>query len=256
MLYMKLKSSLSYVPGTSILNVFEVVFSLSSTVNLIAPSDAVIDNSGRDVDWVKQSATLLKDNCDLYLYTSSTGVYNPYLKSDYNEEDKVLLTMPEEFSEEEKLEYEYGIIKANSNLNLKNATSIIASCRMIKSLKEISIMQYAMNITLEVQKAVARIMRVGISAAEVVDFINEAHKRYGIESGSYFCIVLFGVDSSFPHGVRMPKKLEMNDVVLVDTGCVLHDYISDITRTYVFGEVNDEQRRIWNIEKEAQINAR
>lgn len=148
-----------------------------------------------------------------------------------------------------------GIIKANSNLNLKNATSIIASCRMIKSLKEISIIQYAMNITLEVQKAVARIMRVGISAAEVVDFINEAHKRYGIESGSYFCIVLFGVDSSFPHGVRMPKKLEMNDVVLVDTGCVLHDYISDITRTYVFGEVNDEQRRIWNIEKEAQIAA-
>ena len=148
-----------------------------------------------------------------------------------------------------------GIIKANSNLNLKNATSIIASCRMIKSLKEISIMQYAMNITLEVQKAVARIMRVGISAAEVVDFINEAHKRYGIESGPYFCIVLFGVDSSFPHGVRMPKKLEMNDVVLVDTGCVLHDYISDITRTYVFGEVNDEQRRIWNIEKEAQIAA-
>ncbi|MDC3312795.1 Xaa-Pro peptidase family protein [Flavobacteriaceae bacterium] len=148
-----------------------------------------------------------------------------------------------------------GIIKANSNLNLKNATSIIASCRMIKSLKEISIMQYAMNITLEVQKAVARIMRVGISAAEVVDFINEAHKRYGIESGSYFCIVLFGVDSSFPHGVRMPKILEMNDVVLVDTGCVLHDYISDITRTYVFGEVNDEQRRIWNIEKEAQIAA-
>lgn len=148
-----------------------------------------------------------------------------------------------------------GIVKANSNLNLKNATSIIASCRMIKSLKEISIMQYAMNITLEVQKAVARIMRVGISAAEVVDFINEAHKRYGIESGSYFCIVLFGVDSSFPHGVRMPKILEMNDVVLVDTGCVLHDYISDITRTYVFGEVNDEQRRIWNIEKEAQIAA-
>jgi 2'-hydroxyisoflavone reductase len=76
--------------------------------------DAVIDNSGRDVDWVKQSAALLKDNCDLYLYTSSTGVYYPYLKPDGNEEDKVLLTMPEEFSEEEKLEYEYGIMKANS----------------------------------------------------------------------------------------------------------------------------------------------
>ena len=113
-------------------------------------------------------------------------------------------------------------------------------------------MQRVMNITLEVQKAAARILRVGISAKEVTDFINEAHKRYGVTSGSYFCIVLFGVDSSFPHGVKSPKNLEMNDMVLIDTGCVLHDYISDITRTYVFGEANDLQRKIWNIEKEIQ----
>jgi Xaa-Pro dipeptidase len=123
---------------------------------------------------------------------------------------------------------------------------------MIKSGAEIAIMQHAMNITLEVQKAVARILRVGISAKEVEDFINEAHKRYGASSGSYFCIVLFGADSSFPHGVSRPKDLEMNDMVLVDTGCMLHDYISDITRTYVFGKANDLQRRIWNIEKETQ----
>ena len=60
------------------------------------------------------------------------------------------------------------------------------------------------------------------------------------------------MDSSFPHGVSKPKDLEMNDMVLVDTGCMLHDYISDITRTYVFGKANDLQRRIWNIEKETQ----
>ena len=148
-----------------------------------------------------------------------------------------------------------GIDKANSKLNLINAKSIIAACRMIKSFNEIAIMQHAMHITLEVQKAVARILKVGISAKEVTDFINEAHKRNGIASGSYFSIVLFGKDSSFPHGVRAPKNLELNDVVLIDTGCVLHSYISDITRTYVFGEVNEEQRRIWNIEKETQLAA-
>lgn len=145
-----------------------------------------------------------------------------------------------------------GIDQANASLNLVNAKPIIAKCRMLKSANEIAIMQHAMNITLEVQKAAARIMKVGISAKEVIDFIDQAHKRYGIPSGSYFCIVLFGKDSSFPHGVRTPKNLEMNDVVLVDTGCVLHDYISDITRTYVFGEVNEEQKRIWDIEKETQ----
>jgi Xaa-Pro dipeptidase len=148
-----------------------------------------------------------------------------------------------------------GIDKTNPKLNLVNAKPIIAECRMIKSSNEIAIMQHAMNITLEVQKATARILKIGISAKEVTDFINEAHKRYGIISGSYFCIVLFGKDSSFPHGVKAPKNLELNDVVLIDTGCVLHDYISDITRTYVFGEINNEQRRIWNIEKQTQLAA-
>lgn len=145
-----------------------------------------------------------------------------------------------------------GILRASSEFTLSNAKSIISACRIIKSDAEIAIIQHAMNITLEVQKAAARILRVGISTNEVTNFINEAHKRHGMASGSYFCIVLFGEDSSFPHGVKSPKHLEMNDIVLVDTGCVLHDYISDITRTYIFGEANDLQRRIWDIEKETQ----
>ncbi|WP_299891237.1 Xaa-Pro peptidase family protein [uncultured Lacinutrix sp.] len=145
-----------------------------------------------------------------------------------------------------------GITISQDNYKLIDAKPITAGCRMLKSNAEIAIMQVAMDITLEVQKAAARILRVGISAKEVRDFINQAHIRYGVPSGSYFCIVLFGVDSSFPHGVKSPKNLEENEVVLIDTGCVLHDYISDITRTYVYGEANDLQRRIWNIEKETQ----
>ena len=145
-----------------------------------------------------------------------------------------------------------GIRNCQDSYQLVSAKLITAGCRMIKSDAEIAIMQHAMNITLNVQKAVARILRVGISAQEVIDFIHDAHVKYGATSGSYFCIVLFGVDSSFPHGVKAPKNLEENEVVLIDTGCMLHDYISDITRTYVFGNANEEQTRIWNIEKETQ----
>ncbi|WP_452229651.1 M24 family metallopeptidase [Lacinutrix sp. MEBiC02404] len=145
-----------------------------------------------------------------------------------------------------------GIRSCQDAYELVSAKAITAGCRMIKSEAEIAIMQHAMNITLEVHKAVARILYVGISAKEVTDFINDAHIKYGATSGSYFCIVLFGVDSSFPHGVKTPKDLEENEVVLVDTGCMLHDYISDITRTYVFGKADEEQTRIWNIEKETQ----
>ena len=79
--------------------------------------DAVIDNSGRDAEWTKRSAELLKDNCDLYLYTSSTGVYYPYLDSNYKEDAKVLLKEPEGITdEEEKIEYWYGVMKAKSEL--------------------------------------------------------------------------------------------------------------------------------------------
>ena len=83
--------------------------------------DVVIDNSGHDAEWTKQSAKLLKENCNLYLYTSSTGVYYPYLKSDVKESAELLLKEPEGITDEyEKLEYGYGVMKANSELEAIN----------------------------------------------------------------------------------------------------------------------------------------
>jgi 2'-hydroxyisoflavone reductase len=76
--------------------------------------DAVIDNSGRRAEWTQKSAALLKENCDLYLYTSSTGVYYPYINSEFKETSKVLLSVPEGTSEEDQIEYDYGVMKANS----------------------------------------------------------------------------------------------------------------------------------------------
>ncbi len=84
--------------------------------------DAVIDNSGRNVEWTKKSAALLKDNTDLYLYTSSTGVYYPYLNMDAKEDAEVLLVEPEGITDEEtKTEYWYGVMKANSELEARKA---------------------------------------------------------------------------------------------------------------------------------------
>ncbi|BDD06323.1 M24 family metallopeptidase [Aureibacter tunicatorum] len=148
-----------------------------------------------------------------------------------------------------------GLAQINKTYTFVNAKSITAGCRMYKSEAEISIMKALMDITMDVHKAVARILKPGIAAQEVIDFIEEAHIRSGIPTGSYFCIVLFGLDSSFPHGVKAPKNLEDNEIVLVDTGCQLHGYISDITRTYVYGEISDEHRRIWNLEKSTQLAA-
>ncbi|MEO1258647.1 MAG: NAD-dependent epimerase/dehydratase family protein [Bacteroidota bacterium] len=83
--------------------------------------DVVIDNSGRNTEWTKSTANLLKDNVGIYMYTSSTGVYYPYLGNNFNEEKEVLLAEPENPSEEEKLEFWYGVMKAQSEMAARTA---------------------------------------------------------------------------------------------------------------------------------------
>lgn len=133
-----------------------------------------------------------------------------------------------------------------------SAEILIRDIRMLKSEAEIAHIQYPMELTLQVHQAAAKILRPGITTSEVEKFIHRAHQKLGIASGSYFCIVLFGKDSSFPHGVRSPKPLELNDMVLVDTGCTYKGYLSDITRTYIYGDPTDKERDIWSHEKAAQ----
>ncbi|MDO6763424.1 Xaa-Pro peptidase family protein [Agarivorans sp. 1_MG-2023] len=147
-----------------------------------------------------------------------------------------------------------GLIKANPKLQFVNGDSISQACRMQKSANEIALMQKAKDMTMEVQKAAAKILRPGISTSEVTAFIHQAHQKVGA-SGSSFCIVLFGLASSFPHGVKEPQILQENDWVLIDTGCLVEGYNSDITRTYAFGEATEHQRSAWLSEQKAQLAA-
>jgi Xaa-Pro dipeptidase len=148
-----------------------------------------------------------------------------------------------------------GIRQSNPRYQYCNAAAITAACRMIKSPAEIALMQRAKDITLEVHKSAARILAPGITTTEVTEFIHAAHKAAGASAGSYFCIVLFGEATAYPHGVREPQILRNNDMVLIDTGCQLEGYLSDITRSYVYGEISDRQRQIWDLEKAAQAAA-
>jgi 2'-hydroxyisoflavone reductase len=81
--------------------------------------DAVIDNSGRQVEWTKDTAELLRDNVELYLYTSSTGVYYPYLGTDIKEDTKPVLKVPEGVNDIQQMEYGYGVMKSNSEMEAK-----------------------------------------------------------------------------------------------------------------------------------------
>lgn len=148
-----------------------------------------------------------------------------------------------------------GLREQGGDFQWLSGKAVTAGCRMHKSAAEIALMQRAKDMTLEVHKAAARILRPGISTLEVEEFIHAAHKKVGAPKGSYFCIVLFGVATSFPHGVKNPQYLQEGDMVLIDTGCQLYGYNSDITRSYVYGTPSDYQRHVWDSEKRAQAAA-
>lgn len=147
-----------------------------------------------------------------------------------------------------------GFNKAMPDLEIINASGVTAHCRMHKSASELALIQRAMDMTLAVHQATASILYEGIITTEVEQFIHQAHKKVGA-SGAYFCIVLFGKATSFPHGVKDPQVLKKGDLVLIDTGCKLHGYLSDITRTYSFGGASEKQARLWQAEKDAQLAA-
>ncbi|NWL79983.1 X-Pro dipeptidase [Pseudomonas taiwanensis] len=144
-----------------------------------------------------------------------------------------------------------GIRRLGSDFDFVDAACVINPCRFHKSATELALMQRAKDMTLEVHKAAASILREGISTTEVAEFIQQAHRKVGAP-GSTFCIVLFGEASAFPHGVKHAQVLKDGDMVLIDTGCQLHGYQSDITRSYVFGVPSERQRALWNLEKAAQ----
>lgn len=133
-----------------------------------------------------------------------------------------------------------------------DASGIIDACRMCKSPAETALMKQATAMTLQVHRLAARVAHEGISRSTLVRFIDEAHRALGADQGSTFCIVQFGAATAFPHGLAGEQVLSRDELVLIDTGCSVQGYQSDITRTWIFGRPTARQSHIWNLEHAAQ----
>ncbi|HEY5797338.1 MAG TPA: Xaa-Pro peptidase family protein [Bosea sp. (in: a-proteobacteria)] len=144
-----------------------------------------------------------------------------------------------------------GLRKAGNRFSFVHGNSITATCRQLKSAAEIALIQRAMDITMEVHRAAARALQVGVTTAQVKDFLGHAHRKLGMNTS--FGAAQFGEATAYPHGVPYEQTLQNGDMVLIDMGTKLGGYCSDITRTYVFGEPSDRQREIWNLEKRAEL---
>jgi len=130
-----------------------------------------------------------------------------------------------------------------------NATPVTAGCRIYKSKAEIALMQRAADVTIEAYRAGLATLREGMPPRELSTNIGAAYTALGFRGD---VSVSFAKNTAFPHGSTVAQTLHPGDMILLDDGCSVDGYQSDITRAVVFGKPSDLQRRIWDIERKAQ----
>lgn len=145
-----------------------------------------------------------------------------------------------------------GLAKAAPSLTLVNGDAVTVGCRSIKSKKELQIMQKANQITIQAYEAGFKKLQKGMNENDTAKIVSEEFKKYGLQGGVF---VLHGENSAYPHGTKNKQPLTEAMMVLVDGGCKLNGYASDITRTAVFGQPSDKQLKVWKIVRKAQDKA-
>jgi Xaa-Pro dipeptidase len=145
-----------------------------------------------------------------------------------------------------------GIRAANPHLNLVSATPVTAGCRMIKDAHEIACMRLACRATLLVYRAVAQSLQPGMTTADVHSLVAGAYRRVGFEGEASVNVDEF---TALPHGSRQPQTLHEGSILMLDDGCVVEGYTSDITRTFVLGKPTEKMRSVFEIVQRAQSAA-
>src|SRR5208282_3787430 len=138
-----------------------------------------------------------------------------------------------------KFVFSDNLRKAASSATFTSATPVTAGCRMIKSRHEIDLMRLASKVTLAAYEATYRSMKVGMTQRDVSDLLEAAHRKLGFEGGAD---VQVGEFSAFPHGSVKPQGIREGTIVMIDGGCSVEGYQSDITRTFVLGKAPDKTK--------------
>ena len=143
-----------------------------------------------------------------------------------------------------------GLRKVMPRVEIKAGSPVVRGCRMVKSPAELALMQKANDITLAAYRHVWPRIQAGMSNHEVSAMMSAAHSALGAEHE--FALVLLGEASAYPHGSGKPQAVRESEVVLMDCGCSVQGYQSDISRTFVFGKATAEQREVWEQMREGQ----
>ena len=147
-----------------------------------------------------------------------------------------------------------GIRKAanGKQIQLTDGALVTENCRGIKSDKELAFMELGNRITKMAYRETFKMIREGMDPVELEELIRQAHLKMGVSGGGS---PQFGISSAFPHGTEQTFPLKQGDIIMVDGGCIVEGYRSDVTRTIVFGEPTDQMKRVFDIILKARQEA-
>lgn len=137
-----------------------------------------------------------------------------------------------------------GLQKALPSAKIVSANPVVRGCRMIKTAPEIALMQLASDVTVAAYRWTHSRIEAGMTPKDVAALMSAATARLG--GSNAWNLILLGEAAAYPHGSGKPQKVVPGEVVLMDCGCSVQGYQSDISRSFVFGEANAQQRKVWD----------
>ena len=139
--------------------------------------------------------------------------------------------------------------QAAAGFECSSADPITVTCREKKSAHELELMKLACEATFDVFRAVFASLKEGMSQEEIGKLVEAGFAKMGLRGGA---LTLVGQSAALPHGTIKPRKLKEGDVLLIDGGCAVEGYESDVTRTGVFGKPPEKVARAYEIVRKAQ----
>lgn len=143
-----------------------------------------------------------------------------------------------------------GLRRASPAYKIVTGEALVRACRLFKSPAELALMQLANDVTMTALRILHGSIEVGMQAKDIAAVMDQTTIALG--GTPDFALVLLNEASAYPHGSAKPQTIREGSVVLMDCGCIVHGYQSDISRTWVHGEASARQRAVWNTVKRGQ----
>jgi Xaa-Pro dipeptidase len=145
-----------------------------------------------------------------------------------------------------------GVARAAPTVKTVSATPITAGCRVVKDAHELALMRLASQVTLKAYEAAWKALKDGMTQDDFADLVARAHRKLGFEGSAG---VQVGQYSALPHGSITPQVVREGSILLIDGGCNVLGYVSDLSRTFVLGKATDKMKQVFDIEHRAQTAA-